>query len=171
MNEYRAKNADPMLQAEDLHVYYGKIAALKGISFSVYKGEIVSLLGANGAGKTTTLNAVTGVIPIESGDIKLEGRSIKGNATHTITKMGIIHVPEGRRIFADLTVEENLRVASYLYEKKKPTLYAERRDQVYSLFPILSDRRAQTWNPFRRGAADARDRKSDHYRRGCASAR
>lgn len=144
MNEYRAKNADPMLQAEDLHVYYGKIAALKGISFSVYKGEIVSLLGANGAGKTTTLNAVTGVIPIESGDIKLEGRSIKGNATHTITKMGIIHVPEGRRIFADLTVEENLRVASYLYEKKKPSLYAERRDQVYSLFPILSDRRAQT---------------------------
>ncbi len=143
MNQDRISNSNPMLRVRDLQVYYGKIAALKGISFSVYKGEIVSMLGANGAGKTTTLNAITGVVPIESGDISLEGKSIKGLPTHVITKMGMVHVPEGRRIFVDLSVEENLRVAAYLYEKKKPKVYVERRDSVYSLFPILADRRFQ----------------------------
>ncbi len=143
MDETRAGKGTPVLRVEELRVSYGKIAALKGISFAVYRGEIVSMLGANGAGKTTTLNAITGVIPVESGDILLEGASIKGIPTHTITRMGIVHVPEGRRIFPDLSVEENLRVAAYLYEKKKPKLLAERLDYVTSLFPILSTRKAQ----------------------------
>jgi branched-chain amino acid transport system ATP-binding protein len=143
MNKSRKETGTPILQIDELHVSYGKIAALKGISLSVNKGEIVALLGANGAGKTTTLNAITGVIKVESGDLRLSGKSITGIPSHLITKMGICHVPEGRRIFVDLTVAENLRVASYLYESKKPRQYAERLDYVYSLFPILGSRKTQ----------------------------
>ncbi len=143
MNKPRSQSGVPILEIDDLHVSYGKISALKGVSLSVNKGEIVALLGANGAGKTTTLNAITGVIKVESGDIRLAGKSIRGAPSHLITKMGICHVPEGRRIFVDLTVAENLRVASYLYESRKPRQYAERLDYVYSLFPILAGRKTQ----------------------------
>lgn len=133
----------PLLEVKDICVQYGKITALKGISLHVNKGQIVSLLGANGAGKTTTLNAISGVIPLTSGDIFLEGESVKGVETHVITRKGIVHVPEGRRIFVDLVVEENLRVASYIYQNKRPAEYKERLDYVYSLFPILSKRKNQ----------------------------
>lgn len=136
----RERKDNPILKVEDLYVSYGKIAALKGISFEVYKGDIVAMLGANGAGKSTTLNALTGVVPVKSGDVFFNGTSIKNLATHKITEKGVLHVPEGRHIFPDLTVGENLRVAAYLYENKDRTLYQERREYVFSLFPRLKER-------------------------------
>ena len=136
----RDNKQNPVLSVKDMFVSYGKIAALKGVSFEVYKGEIVAMLGANGAGKTTTLNALTGVIPIKSGEAQYEGKSIVGMQTHKITELGLVHVPEGRRIFPALTVGENLRVAAYLYEKKNKKLYNERLDYVMELFPRLKER-------------------------------
>ncbi len=136
----RERKENPVIKVEDLHVSYGKIAALKGISFEVYKGEVVAMLGANGAGKTTTLNAMTGVIPVKSGKILLDGKSIGNMPTNKITELGVVHVPEGRHIFPELTVGENLRVAAYLYERKNKALYNERREYVFSLFPRLKER-------------------------------
>jgi branched-chain amino acid transport system ATP-binding protein len=143
MSEPRKGIESPILRIDELRVSYGKIAALKGVSLSVAKGEIVALLGANGAGKTTTLNAITGVVKVESGDIRLSGRSIAGMQAHAIARAGVCHVPEGRRIFVDLSVAENLRVAAYLYERRRPRQLAERLEYVYSLFPILRDRKGQ----------------------------
>ena len=139
-SENRKTKTNPILKIEDLQVSYGKIAALKGISFEVYQGEIVSILGANGAGKTTTLNAITGALPIESGNIYLKGNSIKSIPSYKIAKSGITHVPEGRRIFPSLTVAENLRVAAFTYESKNKEQYKERLEYVFSLFPILKNR-------------------------------
>jgi len=139
----RKNQTNPLLKIEDLHVSYGKIAALKGVSFDVYKGEIVSVLGANGAGKTTTLNAITGAIPIESGKVVFKGNEINGTPAYKITRQGIVHVPEGRRIFPGLTVAENLRVASYTYESKNKKLFNERLDYVLTLFPRLKERYTQ----------------------------
>jgi branched-chain amino acid transport system ATP-binding protein len=139
----RERKENPILKAEDLHVSYGKIAALKGVSFEVYKGEVVAMLGANGAGKTTTLNAITGVVPVKSGMILLDGKSIVNTPTHKITERGVVHVPEGRHIFPELTVGENLRVAAYLYEKKNKALYHERLEYVFNLFPRLKERIGQ----------------------------
>lgn len=131
---------EPILQVEELYVFYGKIKAVTGISFKIYKGDIVAVLGANGAGKTTTLNAMTGVVPVKSGAIKFKGNNIVNLPTSKITAMGVVHVPEGRRIFPDLTVNENLRIAAYLYLNDDKNLYEERRDKVLSLFPILKER-------------------------------
>lgn len=139
----RENRQNPLLHVSDLVVSYGKIAAIKGISFDVYKGEIVAMLGANGAGKTTTLNALTSVISVKSGEISLKGKNIKGMPTHKITMLGMIHVPEGRRIFPSLTVGENLRAAAYLYEKKDKVLFENRRDYVMDLFPRLRERVTQ----------------------------
>ena len=136
----RNDKGTPILKVDNLHVSYGKIAAIKGVSFQVYKGEIVAMPGANGAGKTTTLNALTGVVPVKSGTIMFEDRNIVNVATNKITEMGIVHVPEGRHIFPDLTVGENLRVAAYLYESKNRTLFNERREYVFTLFPRLKER-------------------------------
>jgi branched-chain amino acid transport system ATP-binding protein len=136
----RQSNETPILQVTDLCVSYGKIAALKGISFEVYPGEIVSLLGANGAGKTTTLNALTGVLRAKGGTAVFKGGNILGMPTNKITARGMIHVPEGRRIFPALTVGENLRVAAYLYESKNKALFEERREYVFKLFPRLKER-------------------------------
>ena len=136
----RENRQNPVLKVEDLHVSYGKIAALKGISFEVYKGEIVSILGANGAGKTTTLNALTGVLRAKSGTVEFKGKNILGLPTHRITEAGIIHVPEGRHIFPTLTVGENLRVAAYLYESKNKHLFEERKEYVFEMFPRLKER-------------------------------
>ena len=136
----RRSNESPILQVTDLCVSYGKIAALKGISFEVYPGEIVSLLGANGAGKTTTLNALTGVLRAKGGTAVFKGGNILGMPTNKITAQGMIHVPEGRRIFPALTVGENLRVAAYLYESKNKALFEERREYVFKLFPRLKER-------------------------------
>jgi len=139
----RKEKGSPILKVEDLHVSYGKIAALKGVSFEVYKGEIVSVLGSNGAGKTTTLNAITGAIPAQSGSVIFKGEEIRGIPSHKITQKGIVHVPEGRRIFPDLTVAENLRVAAYLYEHKNRMQYKERLEYVLELFPRLKERYQQ----------------------------
>lgn len=136
----RENRQNPVLKVEDLHVSYGKIAALKGISFEVYKGEIVSILGANGAGKTTTLNALTGVLRAKSGTVEFKGKNILGLPTHKITEAGMIHVPEGRHIFPTLTVGENLRVAAYLYESKDKHLFEERKEYVFQMFPRLKER-------------------------------
>lgn len=134
------KPGTPVLSVQDLHVSYRKIAALKSISFEVYKGEIVSLLGANGAGKTTTLNAISGAIPVQSGGIHFADANIKGMMPHKIVQKGIVHVPEGRRIFADLSVAENLRVAGYLYESKNKKLFEERQEYALATFPRLKER-------------------------------
>ena len=139
----RQQEGKPVLEARDIHVFYRKIAALKGISFKVYKGEIVSILGANGAGKTTTLRAISGIVPVKSGEIFMQEKSIKNLAPHTITQKGIVHVPEGRHIFPELSVQENLRVAAYLYEGKNHRLFNERLEYVFSLFPRLKERFGQ----------------------------
>lgn len=134
------RNGEPILKVENLSVSYGKIVALRGISFEVHRGDIVAMLGANGAGKTTTLNALTGVIPVKSGTITFKGNKITNLSTSKITKMGMVHVPEGRRIFPDLTVGENLRIAAYLYESKNRDQFFERREVVFDLFPTLKAR-------------------------------
>jgi ABC-type branched-chain amino acid transport systems, ATPase component len=134
------RSGEPILKVDNLHVSYGKIAAVRGISFEVFRGEIVALLGANGAGKTTTLNALTGVIPIKNGTITFNGKNIKNLTTNKITELGMVHVPEGRHIFPDLTVGENLRIAAYLYEGKDRSLFLERRESVFALFPTLKER-------------------------------
>ncbi len=140
----REKKENLILKAEDLFVFHGKIAAIKGISFDIYKGEIVAMLGANGAGKSTTLNALTGVLPVKQGEIMFNDINIANMPTHKITQMGVVHVPEGRHIFPDLTVGENLRVAAYLYEHENKALYRERCDYVLELFPRLKERLYQT---------------------------
>lgn len=137
------RTGEPILKVEDLTVYYGKIVALKGISFEVHKGDIVAMLGANGAGKTTTLNALTGVVPVKSGTITFNGDKINNLSTSKITKLGMVHVPEGRRIFPDLTVGENLRIAAYLYEHMNHNLFLERLENVFELFPTMKKRLTQ----------------------------
>ncbi len=130
-----------MLKIEKLETYYGNIQALKGIDIEVLDGEIVTLIGANGAGKTTTLMSISGVVPPRSGKITLNGVNITGKAPDEIVPMGIIQVPEGRRIFPDLTVAENLDMGAFLRnddaEIKRDIEY------VFELFPILSQRRNQ----------------------------
>ena len=130
-----------MLKIENLKTYYGNIQALKGIDIEINEGEIVTLIGANGAGKTTTLMSISGVVPPRSGRIVFNGKDITGKAPDEIVPMGIIQVPEGRRIFPDLTVSENLDMGAFLRkdeeEKKRD------KDYVFSLFPILSERRGQ----------------------------
>jgi branched-chain amino acid transport system ATP-binding protein len=139
----RREEGGPVLEARNIHVYYRKIAALKGISFKIHRGEIVSMLGANGAGKTTTLNAISGIIPLKSGEILLRGKSIRGEAPHGITRKGIVHAPEGRHIFPDLSVQENLKVAGYLYRGKDRRIFNDRLELVFTLFPLLKTRYGQ----------------------------
>ena len=129
-----------MLEVRDLHVYYGEIHALKGVSLSVGKGEIVTLLGNNGAGKTTTLRTLSGLLPPRGGDVRLEGESLLGVPAHEIVLRGIAHVPEGRRIFNQLTVQENLVMGAYA---RSDGGIAQDLDRVFALFPRLKERRAQ----------------------------
>ncbi|HEX7555892.1 MAG TPA: ABC transporter ATP-binding protein [Leptolinea sp.] len=143
-NSNREEKKNPILDIENLFVSYGKIKALHGVSFQVYDGEIVSLLGSNGAGKTTTLNAISGIIPTQDGKMAFKGESLVGVKAHKIVKNGIVHVPEGRHIFPELTVEENLRIAGYLFSRsEEKKLLAERTDYVYTLFPRLKERARQ----------------------------
>ena len=102
-----------MLEVKDLQVYYGVIQALKGISFEVNQGEVIALIGANGAGKTTTLQTLTGILPAKAGSIMFEGTDLLKVPAHKIVQMGMAHVPEGRRVFADMTVYENLLMGAY----------------------------------------------------------
>ncbi len=130
-----------MLEVFDLHVSYGPIQALNGVSFAVPKGRIVTLLGANGSGKTTTLRAITGLAAARKGRILFEGREIRGRATHEIIQSGIALVPEGRRIFANLTVYENLLLGAY-FRRDQAALNRD-LDRIYDTFPRLAERRDQ----------------------------
>ena len=130
-----------LLEIRDLKVNYGGIEALKGISFDVNEGEIVTLIGANGAGKSTTLRAIMSVVNPASGSISYDGRDITHAATHDIVNRGIVLVPEGRRVFPNLTVLENLRIGAYLREDKDAIEHDI--EHVYSLFPRLKERHWQ----------------------------
>ncbi len=130
-----------MLKVNDLNVYYGMIHAIKGISFNVEEGEIVSLIGANGAGKTTTLHAVSGLIKAASGSAEFMGRNINNMTADKIVRLGLGHVPEGRRVFQELTVDENLDMGAYAVKDK--TVIKREYERVMELFPRLKERRKQ----------------------------
>jgi branched-chain amino acid transport system ATP-binding protein len=127
-----------LLEVSDLHVYYGKIHALKGVSLSLAKDQIVTLIGANGAGKSTTLKAISGILAATEGQISYDGQSIRDVAAHQIVGRGIVQVPEGRRIFSRLTVVENLRIGAFLVTDKKWIAAAEER--VLEMFPRIRQR-------------------------------
>ena len=130
-----------MLEVKDLQVYYGVIQALKGISFEVNQGEVIALIGANGAGKTTTLQTLTGIIPSKAGKISFEGKDITKTPAHKIVEMGMAHVPEGRRVFADMTVYENLLMGAH--HRKDKNEIAQSLENVYKRFPRLKERKNQ----------------------------
>lgn len=130
-----------MLRLEDVDSYYRKIHALKGVSLRVREKSICCLIGANGAGKSTTLMAISGIQPISSGTIKFGGDPIQKLAPEEIVRRGVVQVPEGRRIFPDLTVKENLVLGAYLRKEKRKV--AESMENAFELFPILKERRAQ----------------------------
>lgn len=130
-----------MLEIRDLNVSYGAIHALHGISLQVKDGDIVTLIGANGAGKTTTLKTISGLLEARSGEIIYEGRNIANLKPHQIVKLGISHVPEGRMVFANLTVQENLMMGAYLQKDKK--LVRSELDFVFGMFPRLKERQGQ----------------------------
>lgn len=131
-----------MLEIENIEVFYGAINAIKGISFNVEQGEIIALIGANGAGKTTTLHTITGLISAKSGTIRLNGKDITKTPAHKIVSMGMAHVPEGRRVFAQLSVYENLMLGAYT--RKNKAEIAETLEHVYERFPRLKERRTQS---------------------------
>jgi len=126
-----------ILSVHDIEVCYGQITALHGITLDVAKGEIVTLIGANGAGKTTTLRTISGLLKPKTGDVTYNGTSIAGKKPHIVTAMGISHVPEGRGIFANLTVQDNLELGAYLRKDKITQVEYQR---IFTLFPVLKDR-------------------------------
>jgi branched-chain amino acid transport system ATP-binding protein len=130
-----------MLTLEDLHVSYGAIKALHGISFSVEQGSIVTLIGSNGAGKSTTLRTISGLIRPQQGSITYDGQRIETLAPHAIVARGLCHVPEGRMVFANLTVHENLMMGAYL--QRDPAAIRQERDFVLGIFPRLAERESQ----------------------------
>ena len=130
-----------MLEIKKVETFYEKIQALRGVDISVKEGEIVSLIGSNGAGKSTLLMTVSGVHKAKVGTITFEGKNIEKEEPHNIVNLGISQVPEGRRIFSKLTVEENLRLGSYAYEKGKH--YDRDIKSIFDLFPVLNDRKKQ----------------------------
>ena len=131
-----------LLEVEDLHVFYGKIEAIKGISFTVSEGEVVTLIGANGAGKTTTMRTISGVRPVAQGSIHFEGEDITKMAPHDRVKRGICQAPEGRGIFPGMTVRENLDMGTYIRGYKSDTKAAD-LEHVMHLFPRLRERIGQ----------------------------
>jgi branched-chain amino acid transport system ATP-binding protein len=130
-----------MLEIQDLNVYYGAIHALKGINFHLEQGEIVTLIGANGAGKSTTLNSLSGILPSRKGTIFFEGQDITRMPAPDIVRLGIIQVPEGRKIFATLTVMENLEIGAYT--QKDAAQIQQDIEYAFQLFPRLKERRTQ----------------------------
>ncbi len=131
-----------ILTVTDLHAYYGDMAALRGVSLQVGEGEIVALLGSNGAGKTTTLRSISGLHRPRKGSVRFGGADITRERAHNIVAKGLAHVPEGRRIFPALSVEENLNLGGYLSRRDRGTM-ARRKQQVFELFPRLAERRRQ----------------------------
>ena len=132
--------ANTLLKISGLKVAYGGIQAVKGISFEVNEGELVSLIGANGAGKTTTLKAITGVQPVAVGEVEFMGRSIKGQGPWDLVKQGLVMVPEGRGVFARMTIAENLQMGAFV--RRDEEIDAD-LDKVYGVFPRLKERRSQ----------------------------
>jgi branched-chain amino acid transport system ATP-binding protein len=130
-----------LLAINDLHAHYGKIHALKGISFNVEEGEIVTLIGGNGAGKTTTLNTISGLVAATQGTIVLDGEDITKLPAHKVTERGVIHVPEGRKIFTRLTVRENLEIGAFV--RNSPEDIAKDMSNVFERFPRLFEREDQ----------------------------
>lgn len=130
-----------MLEVKDIEVHYGVIKAIKGASFEVNEGEVISLIGANGAGKTTILNAITGIVPITSGKIVFEGNEISKMPAHKMVYLGMAHVPEGRRVFSQLSVLENLKLGAF--SRKDPKEIEESLAMVYKKFPRLEERKKQ----------------------------
>jgi len=133
-----------LLEVRDLHVHYGRIEAIKGISFEVAEGEIVTLIGANGAGKTTTLKTVSGVRPVTSGSVVFDGNDITAMPPHQRVELGICQAPEGRGIFPGMTVLENLDMGAYTRRDRKTAAFGQDLDRVFELFPRLQERRTQT---------------------------
>ena len=129
-----------MLEVNDLHVYYGSIHAVKGVSFTVDKGEIVTLIGANGAGKSTTLNTIAGILPARRGSVEFQGEGILGVPAHKMVRKGIALCPEGRRVFTQMTVEENLQMGGYT---RTDAENADTMEDVYGHFPRLRERAYQ----------------------------
>ena len=133
--------SDPLLHIRDMHVHYDSIHAIHGVNIDVFEGEIVTILGANGAGKTTTLHAISGLVPISSGEVLFDGKPLHTTPAHKIVKMGVAQSPEGRMVFPDLTIKENLEMGAYLREDKaeieKDLTY------MYELFPRLQEREKQ----------------------------
>lgn len=130
-----------MLSIKNLEVYYGIIGAIKDISFDVNEGEVIALIGANGAGKTTILNTITGLVPAKSGSIEFEGHNLLKTPAHSIVSLGMAHVPEGRRIFQELTVLENLKMGAYTRKDKKEI--QDTLEKIYKRFPRLNERKSQ----------------------------
>ena len=130
-----------ILNVNDLNVYYGGIHAIKNISFHIKKGEIVSLIGANGAGKTSTLHALSGLVPIKSGEISLNGENVTNIDAHKLVSRGMAHVPEGRRIFTELTVLENLEMGAFT--RNDAEQIKKDMEHMFSLFPRLAERKKQ----------------------------
>ena len=131
----------PVLSVRDVHTFYGSIHALRGISLEVEQGEIVALIGGNGAGKSTTLNTISGLVRQRSGQVLLNGEDLGRFAAHEITAKGVVQVPEGRRIFARLTVTENLRMGAFIVSDK--AVVAERTERAFEMFPRLKQRQNQ----------------------------
>ena len=130
-----------ILEVNDLNVYYGAIHAIKNISFEIKRGEIVTLIGANGAGKTSTLHAVSGLLSMRSGEISLNGVNITGVEAHKLVSQGMAHVPEGRRVFTELTVLENLEMGAYIRNDKSEI--EKDLEKMFEMFPRLSERKSQ----------------------------
>lgn len=130
-----------MLEVKDIEVYYGVIQAIKGISFEVNEGEVIALIGANGAGKTTTLHTITGLLSPKKGSVIFEGKDITKVPAHKIVSLGMAHVPEGRRVFAELSVYENLKMGAYT--RKDKAEIGETLQMVYKRFPRLEERKSQ----------------------------
>jgi len=140
----RRSNIATLLSVENLTVAYGAVEALKGVSLEIQEGDIVAVLGANGAGKTTLLKAISGLVPIKAGSIKLKGEDLSKHPAFRLAEMGIMHVPEGRRVFATLSVEENLNLGAWSVRGKIPQKELQKTmEWVYTLFPILKKRRNQ----------------------------
>jgi branched-chain amino acid transport system ATP-binding protein len=133
--------AAPVLEIDDVHLYYGAIHALKGVSLTVGEGEIVTLIGANGAGKSSTLRAINGINRPRQGRIRFQGKDITSSSAHSIVKSGIAQSPEGRRLFSRMSVTENLEMGAF--QRSDRENFAEDMERVFDLFPRLKERRAQ----------------------------
>lgn len=133
-----------MLSVQDLTVAYGAVEALRGVSLEIQEGDVVAVLGANGAGKTTLLKAISGLVPLRSGTISLKGENLTKYLAYRLAGMGVVHIPEGRRVFATLSVEENLNLGAWSVRNKISSQQLNsNKDWVFSLFPVLKERKKQ----------------------------